>query len=67
MLWQNFGEEILDFDQVMRMGKIWTYYSQVPADPDRADYPPPLRGRSARPRQRHPCPVASSLGFHSHF
>jgi hypothetical protein len=22
VLWQNFGEEILDFDQVMRMGRI---------------------------------------------
>jgi hypothetical protein len=22
VLWQNFGEEILDFDQVMRMGKL---------------------------------------------
>jgi hypothetical protein len=22
VLWKNFGEEILDFDQVMRMGKI---------------------------------------------
>jgi hypothetical protein len=30
------------------------------------DCPLPLRGRSARPRQRHLCPVASSLGFHPH-
>jgi hypothetical protein len=66
VLWQNFGEQILDFDQVMRMGKIRTYCSWAPADLDRADCPPPLRGRSAWPRQRCPCLVASRLGFHSH-
>jgi hypothetical protein len=32
VLWQNFGEEILDFDQVMRMGKIGpTVHRRQPA------------------------------------
>jgi hypothetical protein len=59
--WRNTG-----FWSSYEDGKNWTYCSQAPAGPDRADCLPPLRGRSAWPRQRHLCPVASSLGFHSH-
>jgi hypothetical protein len=62
MLWQNFGKEISVFDQVMKMERIGPTVHGRP--PDRVDRPPPLRGQSARPRQRLPCAVASRLGFY---
>jgi hypothetical protein len=32
MLWQNFGKEILDFDQVMRMGRFRpTVHGRLPS------------------------------------
>jgi hypothetical protein len=67
VLWQNFGKEISVFDEDMRLERIGVTVHGAPAVTDRADRPPPPRGRSARPPAAAPMHSALSNGVHYQF